>query len=220
MITRCVYSAGLSLLFFAELALANPVRDCPRIVSNIERLACFDEAAGTPARVALPAPRQTGAGPEHDAPGVLSVMANEAARAPGDLTFRLSVHDEGGRAQQRLVISAPAIVSTEPRPYLAISCVQSISRLQLITGQTIDANWVAVQLQGERGSTIATPWQVMENGQLLDAGRGLPAIEQIKKLIGAHRIQVVSDHPVVDGLLFDAQGLDALIDQARKTCRW
>lgn len=63
-------------------------------------------------------------------------------------------------------------------------------------------------------------WQVTENGQVLDAGRGLPGIEQIKPLIGARRIQVESDNPAVDGLIFDAQGLDPLIDEARKTCRW
>ena len=60
----------------------------------------------------------------------------------------------------------------------------------------------------------------MENGQVLDAGRGLPAIEQIKQLIGAQRIEVVSDHNEVDGLIFDAQGLDPLIRQVRSTCRW
>ena len=220
MITRCVYGAGFSLLIVAELALAKPARDCPQIVSNVERLACFDEAAGTPARMTRQEPGRAWSAPEYDIPSVFSVMASEATRAPDDLTFHLSVRDEGARAQQRLLITAPAIASVEPRPYLAISCVQSISRLQLVTGQPIDANWVKVQLQGARGSTSATPWQVMENGQLLDAGRGLPAIEQIKKLIGAHRIQVISDHPVVDGLTFDAQGLDLLIDHARQSCRW
>ncbi|MOA41014.1 hypothetical protein D3C78_1629380 [compost metagenome] len=55
---------------------------------------------------------------------------------------------------------------------------------------------------------------------MLDAGRGLPAIEQIRKLIGAQRIEVVSDYGEVDGLTFDAQGLDPLISRARSTCRW
>ncbi len=72
----------------------------------------------------------------------------------------------------------------------------------------------------ERGVMPETSWQVMENGQVLDAGRGLPAIEQIRKLIGAQRIEVVSEHGEVDGLTFDAQSLDPLISQARSTCRW
>jgi len=141
-------------------------------------------------------------------------MTHEAGRAPDDLTFRLRSDDAG------LMISAPAIASVAPHPYLVISCVQSISRLQLVTAQPINAGRVMIQLQGGRGATVPTPWQVTENGQVLDAGRGLPGIGQIKQLIGAHRIQVKSDHPSVEGLVFDAQGLDPLIDEARKTCRW
>ncbi|MFJ4067190.1 type VI secretion system-associated protein VasI [Pseudomonas sp. NPDC089996] len=217
MIPRSAYAAGISLLLVLQPALAGAVRDCPGVVSNLERLACFDEAAGTPVQ----APRRAWSAPEQQAPSVSRVMANEAGRPVDDLAFRLgNPHDEASAAQPWLVISAPAIASADPRSYLVISCIQNISRLQLITGQPIDANRVKVQLQGARGASKATAWQVMENGQVLDAGRGLPAIEQIKRLIGAHRVQVVSDDPGIDGLTFDAQGLDPLIDQARKTCRW
>ncbi|MDH4552150.1 type VI secretion system-associated protein TagO [Pseudomonas sp. BN607] len=211
------YSCGalLSLMFCLPPALASPVRDCPRIMSNVARLACFDEAANTPAHAT---PRQWSA-PEQDAPSVLRVLANESARKPDDLTFLASAREAEGRLQG-LVISAPAIASTEPRAYLAISCIQSISRLQLITARPLDARRVQVQLQGMEVSTAATPWQVMENGRVLDAGRGLPAIEQIKKLLGTRRIQLFSDHPEVDGLMFDAQGLDVLIGRVRSACRW
>ncbi|RCL28541.1 type VI secretion system-associated protein TagO [Pseudomonas sp. AFG_SD02_1510_Pfu_092] len=184
-------------------------------MSNVARLACFDQAANTPAYVT----QQQWSAPEQAAPSVLRVMANESARKPDDLTFLASAGEDDWRLQG-LVISAPAIASAEPRPYLAISCIESISRLQLITARPLDARWVKVQLQGERASTVATPWQVMENGQVLDAGRGLPAIEQIKQLIGAQRIQLRSDNPAVDSLTFDAQGLDLLISKARSTCRW
>ena len=92
--------------------------------------------------------------------------------------------------------------------------------LAAFMGKHINTGWVTVRLRGDGGSTNETPWKVMENGQVLDAGRGLPAIEQIKKLIGAHRIEVTSNHSEVDGLTFDAQGLDPLIRQARSTCRW
>ncbi|WP_087500842.1 type VI secretion system-associated protein VasI [Pseudomonas sp. SID14000] len=215
MIARYSCSTVLSLIFCLPPALASPVRDCPGIVSNVERLACFDEAAKTPAYVIK---RQWSA-PEQGAASVLRVMANEAAREPDDLTFIAST-DEGDLRMHGLVISAPAIASAEPRPYLAISCVEGISRLQFISARPLDARWVRVQLQGMRGATVARPWQVMENGQVLDAGRGLPAIEQIKKLIGAQRIRLLSDKPEVDGLMFDAQGLDPLISKARSTCRW
>ncbi|MGS8280300.1 type VI secretion system-associated protein VasI [Pseudomonas aeruginosa] len=210
MIIRYAGGLGVSLLFLLMPALTRASQDCPRIVSNIERLACFDQAAGTPGFT----PQRQWSAQELEAPTVRRVLIHETGRAPEDLMFRLR-SEEGG-----LLISAPAIASVAPHPYLIISCVQSISRLQLVTAQPVDASRVQVQLRGERGATAPTPWQVMENGQVLDAGRGLPGIEQIKQLIGAHRIHVESDNPAVDGLVFDAQGLDPLIDEARKTCRW
>ncbi|MPT01007.1 MAG: type VI secretion system-associated protein TagO, partial [Pseudomonas sp.] len=151
-------------------ALTRASQDCPRIVSNIERLACFDQAAGTPGFT----PQRQWSAQELEAPTVRRVLIHETGRAPEDLMFRLR-SEEGG-----LLISAPAIASVAPHPYLIISCVQNISRLQLVTAQPVDASRVQVQLRGERGATAPTPWQVMENGQVLDAGRGLPGIEQIK----------------------------------------
>lgn len=206
--TMCGVSLSLILVSLPIPGYAHT--DCPRIVSNVERLACFDSAAGTPAHAV---PAQWSA-PEQDSPTVRRVLAHEAGRGPDDLTFRLTPEPEG------LTISAPAIASAAPHPYLVISCLQNISRLQLVAALPIDAGRVTVRLHGARGATAATPWQVTENGQVLDAGRGLPGIEQIKQLLGAHRIEVQSDNAAVDGLVFDAQGLDPLIEEARKTCRW
>ncbi|EJT84605.1 hypothetical protein PPS11_19829 [Pseudomonas putida S11] len=86
--------------------------------------------------------------PEQDSPTLRRVMSHEAGRSPEELTFRLEKGDDG------LMISAPAIASVAPHPYLVISCVQNISRLQLVTAQPIDAGRVMVRLQGERGSTL------------------------------------------------------------------
>jgi type VI secretion system protein VasI len=216
MIIRCACGAGFLLLLCLQPALASRTQDCPGIVSNIERLACFDRAAGTPAH----ATKKPWSAPELEAPSVMRVMANEAARTADDLTFRGGDLSESSGGAPELVITAPAIASGNEHAYLAISCIHNISRLQLIAKKPIETGWVTVRLKGDGWSTNETPWQVMENGQVLDAGRGLPAIEQIKKLIGAHRIQVVSDHPEVDGLMFDAQGVGPLISQARRTCRW
>ncbi|WP_296231150.1 type VI secretion system-associated protein VasI [Pseudomonas sp. UBA4617] len=216
MISRRACYAGVSLLFCMQPVLAGLDRECPRIVSDIERLACFDRAAGTPAHVSS----RSWSAQEQEAPTVMRVMANEASRAADDLTFRIGSGSEAGSATAGLMISAPAIASTSEGPYLAISCIQKISRLQLITTRPVDASWVTVRLTSEGGATRNTPWRVMENGQVLDGGRGLPAIEQIRQLIGAHRIVVASDRSEVDGLVFDAQGLGPLIEQARGACRW
>lgn len=211
---RCLaknaYGVGFLLILGGMPIPVYSDQDCSRIVSNVERLACFDESAGTPAHLVA----VHWSAPEQDSPTVRRVLTHETGRNSDDLTFRLTREDEG------LTISAPAVASAVPHPYLVISCLQNISRLQLIAAQPVDAGRVAMRLLGERGATALTPWQVTENGQVLDAGRGLPGIGQIKQLIGAHRIQVQSDNPSIDGLVFDAQGLDPLIDEARKLCRW
>lgn len=150
----------------------------------------------------------------------MRVMTNEVGRGPEDLTFRLGNLGGVADAEEELVISAPAIASVGERSYLAISCIQNISRLQLITNRPVEASRVNVRIKGQGWSTSETAWQVRENGQVLDAGRGIPAIEQIKQMIGAQRIEVVSGHRAVDGLAFDAEGLDALISQVRRSCRW
>lgn len=194
------------------------MRDCTGIVSRMERLACFDEAAGT--RLLEPVAKVHELNPLPGAPSVARIAMSENQREQDDFGFRVNVQSEGPRDGGYLVISAPAIAAVAPRPYLAISCIQNISRLQLITARPIEGNRVSLQLRTEHRATGALPWQVLENGQLLDAGRGLHAIEQIKQLIGARRIHIGSDHPALDGLTFDATGLDPLIEQARKACRW
>jgi len=209
-LAKNAYGVGFLLILGGMPIPVYSDQDCSRIVSNVERLACFDESAGTPAHLVA----VHWSAPEQDSPTVRRVLTHEAGRNSDDLTFRLTREDEG------LTISAPAVASAVPHPYLVISCLQNISRLQLIAAQPVDAGRVAMRLLGERGATALTPWQVTENGQVLDAGRGLPGIGQIKQLIGAHRIQVQSDNPSIDGLVFDAQGLDPLIDEARKLCRW
>jgi len=209
-LAKNAYGVGFFLILGGMPIPVYSDQDCSRIVSNVERLACFDESAGTPAHLVA----VHWSAPEQDSPTVRRVLTHEAGRNSDDLTFRLTREDEG------LTISAPAVASAVPHPYLVISCLQNISRLQLIAAQPVDAGRVAMRLLGERGATALTPWQVTENGQVLDAGRGLPGIGQIKQLIGAHRIQVQSDNPSIDGLVFDAQGLDPLIDEARKLCRW
>ena len=163
---RCLaknaYGVGFLLILGGMPIPVYSDQDCSRIVSNVERLACFDESAGTPAHLVA----VHWSAPEQDSPTVRRVLTHEAGRNSDDLTFRLTREDEG------LTISAPAVASAVPHPYLVISCLQNISRLQLIAAQPVDAGRVATRLLGERGATALTPWQVTENGQMREAGRG------------------------------------------------
>lgn len=65
------------------------------------------------------------------------------------------------------------------------------------------------------------PWQVLEDGTVIDAGRGLVAIEQLRGLVGAgSRLRMESDYAAFADLAFDATGLHALMRRQREACHW
>ncbi|WP_176470461.1 MULTISPECIES: type VI secretion system-associated protein VasI [Pseudomonas] len=196
-------------------------QDCTAIVSPLKRLACFDEAAGTPpgpAPVLAPASR-TGV-----LPAVVDlVQRNEQRRAADDFRFLASLWPEtDDDRRQRMIISAPALGVPPPRPYLAISCESSISRVQLVLDDPPGPNRIRIQLFKD-GQPVADayPWQVLDDaGLVVDAGRGLQAIALLRRMGGGQRLSVKSDYSPLDGLVFDAQGLGELIEQERQLCRW
>ena len=199
-------------------AMPTPARDCTLIASNLERLACFDSAAGTPVVVApvLPGPFTKPQG----APVFSWVQANESVRQPDEMEFLMSLTQPhaGG---EHVIISAPALGTLAPHPYLAISCESNISRLQLLTAKPLRRGSVAVQLFVDAQAVSSRrQWRVMEEGRLVEAGRGLPAVEIIKRLGAGKRIEIRSDHPDLHGLAFDGQGLQAMIDVERRACHW
>ena len=201
------------------MAVPNAALDCTNIVSALERLACFDEAAGTPLRatpvIARPAEQAL-------SPVITLLQANERQRQAKDIGFVMSIDTEyPGMPQQRVMISAPAMGPHESRPYLAISCQSNISRLQFLMGQPLRRNRAKVELLVD-GQSVAMKrqWQVLENGWVIDAGRGLPAVDLIKRLGSGTRIDVRSDEPQLDGLAFNAEGLAPLIEEERKACHW
>jgi len=200
-------------------------RDCTAIVSPLERLACFDHTAGTPPRPiaqeqksALPEPASTSSIPDV----VELVRRSEAKRANDQTGLRVLSEPDGTPGQTRVVISVPALGGTEPRPYLAISCLQNISRLQLITAQPVVVNRATIRLMVD-GQPVAAarPWQVLEDGTVTDAGRGLVAIELLRPLTRpAQRLEVESDQAPFDRLAFDVSALHEALAEQRRACHW
>lgn len=199
-------------------------RDCTVIVSAVERLACFDAAAGTPPTPAAKPPAPQIAPPAATrVPDIVSLVRRNESRRKSEQTGMLLLRVEDALpGQSKVVISAPAVGGAEPRPLLAISCLQNISRLQLLTAQPLDVNRVSIRMLVD-GRPISTsrPWQVLEDGTVTDAGRGLVAIEQLRHLTRpAQQLQLESDHAPFDGLSFDASALHDLMGQQREACHW
>lgn len=209
-----------------EVAAAR--RDCTAVVSPIERLACFDAAAGTPptaitsgrtvAPSLAPPPNPPARVPEI----VPLVRRNETRRQAEQTSMLLLRVADALPGQSSIVISAPALSGAEPRTLLAISCLQNISRLQLLTAHPLDVNRVTIRLLLDgRPISPSRPWQVLEDGTITDAGRGLVAIEQLRHLTRpAQQLRLESDHALFDGLSFDVTALQSMMVQQREACHW
>ncbi|WP_191578863.1 type VI secretion system-associated protein VasI [Achromobacter insolitus] len=214
-------------------------RSCRTIVSAIERLACFDAEAGTPPvpaaqmatpSTAAPASAASTAAVSTAAPSAMVrvpdivglVQRNESRRKPDHAGVLLLRVGDAIPGQDKVVISAPALAGSEPRPLLAISCLQNISRLQLITAEPLDVSRVSIRvLLDGRPISDRRPWQVVEDGTVTDAGRGLVAIEQLRHLTRAsQQMQLESDHAAFHGRSFDTAALHELMAQQREACHW
>jgi type VI secretion system protein VasI len=203
---------------------------CTVVRDPADRLACFDRAAGMPDAVvaAAAAPRSAAAqrvpadSSAEALPPIMDLIGQtEAGRDSGD--HRARARDfgaEGTEGHHRYLISAPAL-DASTRAWLAIGCIEAISRLQLVMAEPIaDAQArIGLSLDG-RGVSAEQRWQVLSQGRVIDAGRGLVAIETLRRIGNAERLRVTSDVAALDGLTFDATGLQARIGEQRKACRW
>lgn len=207
-------------------ASAAQTPDCTRIVSPVQRLACFDAVAGTPIPLPTKVTTSSKAVSTEDsaaaAPLIVQlVQRNEATRKKEVQGFLLSRSRDDASDAAQIVISAPALGSVAPRPFMAISCLSGITRLQFITTQSIPRNRLRVRLLMD-GKPVAeaAAWLVLDVGNIADAGRGLVAIDTLKQMSSGNRLQTESDYAPLDGLIFDASGLHELIALQREACHW
>lgn len=209
--------------------------DCTTIVSPQERLACFDAKAGTPPpptsapsatlQAKAPATQPTPAVAPASAkrPDITALVeANEAKRRANDTGLLLTRAPDKLPGQDTVVISARALGDSTPGATLAISCLQNISRLQLLTTGALPFNRANLRLLLDgRPVSASQPWQVLDDGTVTDAGRGLVAIEQLRHLARpAQRLQIESDQPPFDGLVFDVSRLHEQLVHQREACHW
>jgi len=226
----CMASVLVAVSCHAAAAPRQTDADCTGIVSDIERLSCFDATAGTPpSRPAAPSsPPPAPAASVRAAPGRPAALdpgalirLNETARQDQRRAFLLSRSDDREPGQTRVVISAPALDAADRPVYLAISCISNISRLQLLLPAPAPRNQMRVRLFiDDTPLAAARTWQVVGEGDLVDAGRGLVAIDLLRRFVSGGRLRVESDHAPLNGLMFNADGLRELVAQQREACHW
>lgn len=197
---------GLLPLLLATSSAVAPLdmvswQACRREPSPLIRLACYD-ALGNGVT-------QTSEGGAPKSSAWQAIWAQEQARTPDSPPFLLQQDEGRGSA----TLTRPALREAT----LAIGCVDSITHIRL----RLDSPWagetVQVELDGQPSSSDQN-WFIRDQGLLLEYGRGLPAIEELKRWIGHRELQVRADNGAL--LRVDLSGLKEALLPVRQQCRW
>ncbi|MCF6204768.1 MAG: type VI secretion system-associated protein TagO [Methylococcaceae bacterium] len=220
---------SLFLVFLAISKLAwgenqQPIKNpkkCTEIKSSLERLTCFDQYFETPIKIAKKKDRSN---PIITRQLKIMQMAMRVEEGRNDGTsglLREEIVEHESADQQRIILTTPAIGSHPPRPLLMISCINNITRLQIGLHTSISRGRVNVAL-GLKNRTQQTDysWRVLGNGQIIDAGHGIPSINLLKTMIGHTRVFIHSEDMSLEGLTFDITGFTHYIKSFRIACHW
>lgn len=197
----------------AQMDVPMGVEVCTQISSRLERLACFDRLFSTPVSATNSAvPSATGTVPAE----YKLALASEERRQTG-VDF-IPGHEAG--ATRKLWLTAPAIGALPPRPVLMLSCIDDISRVELMLPQKLSEGWIQLELRIQDGGEKTQRWMSDDSGHVLRSGRGLPAIRAMKAMLGGEMIELRAPNENINGLQFDGRNLAEKLEPLRKQCRW
>lgn len=183
----------------SEPAAGQPhaITTCYRLLSPLVRLACYDQQV----RNLESEVRQHKPTIPLGDPKVASQASPLTASA-----FELDIQPNTLSLQQRI-----------PGARLRIRCQQRITHLSVHLDQPLPvAASAPVLLLDEQPYPVH--WFLRQQRQVLESGRGLPAIAQLKSWLGAEQVQFKLDP--APSLLFDLRGLSAAIAPLRRECHW
>lgn len=136
-----------------------------------------------------------------------------------DSTDFLVTQSEGNISPE-VIITTPALGAMPPRPVLVFSCLDNITRMQIITFEPISSSNRAITLKTNTGAKFESHWFIRDNGYLLENSRGLPGIAQIQKLFNAETLHIESENAALNGLSFNVKNLSQEMSPLRQACRW
>ncbi|EAQ66623.1 hypothetical protein MED121_11885 [Marinomonas sp. MED121] len=191
--------------------------ECSLVASRLTRLSCFDEVFGTK----LDVEKQAVVTLPITARAIQSEIDREA-----DLGFKLT-YGTAPEVANSVWVTSPAMVNLEQvekldnkikTPILMLSCLESISRVELVLPEKLQDPRVKISIFGDRNDTQT--WVSDEDGLVLRTGRGVPAIRAMKAIISARSLVLRSNSPVIDGLRFDSLNLASNMKPIREKCDW
>ncbi|GAB7216578.1 MULTISPECIES: type VI secretion system-associated protein VasI [Dickeya] len=161
---------------------------CRNETSPQVRLACYDALGRESARANDPSSAMN-----HGGTGENAFRLNREA-ANGDITLTRTLADGNT---------------------LVISCASSITHLRLTLSQPWSGDNVTSQLDG---ASAPDNWFVRNRGTLLEFGRGLPAIDALKRWVGHQELVLNGEQNQM--LRIDLTGLGDALTPLRQQCRW
>ena len=199
---------------YAQPQQLNDAKACVDIKSKLERLYCFDNAFMTPL---LPDDSK-----DYDTKDLAQVRVAEWVRATtnevkrtGETHFLLS-HEEDN--PNNVWLTATGIGALPPRPILMLSCIDEISRVELVLSEPFDEGSIRVGVNTP--ARLGQLWLSDDAGLIFRTGRGIPAIHVMKQMLSGDGFTLSSDNAVINDLQFDSKGLKQSIKPLQKACRW
>lgn len=187
----------------------NLLMQCTREESALTRLECYDNILRPNM---MPS---TNNGTQQRSSIWHWIVEQEDRRTENTTELIIDTFDDG----ERVLLTTPAIGHQPPRPILAFSCIDNITRMQIVLFNPMNYKNTKVQLVTDN-DVINANWFVRENGFIFESSRGLLGIEQIKRILSAQSLTLKSDEPMLNGLVFNLTTLDTAIKPLRTACHW
>ncbi|WP_407334003.1 type VI secretion system-associated protein VasI [Enterovibrio sp. 27052020O] len=192
-------------------------KTCVGISGRLERLACFDQVFDTPL-MKMPETTFKVMKPE----AWLRATASESQRDEDNRSGFVLRYINDQEPKAGMWMTATALPDRGQKiadmPILMFSCIDNISRVELVLQTVTSAGKAEVTTSANYG--VTQRWLSDDTGSIMRAGRGLPAIDVMKALMSGPRAVVRSDLDEIGNLTFDTAELEQTIGPMRQTCRW
>lgn len=189
----------------AEDVSSSEILKCTQETNNFRRLICYDHLFRTS---------------DSSTPALTTEEASD--RTPANV--RLGKMDAQGfynYTRQGSVVDDYFVGKTDTSGgyYLLISCQADITRLQLFSlNRQFPHSFEDIDVRSPQGLLFSGRWQRLNNSKILDIGRGLYAIANIKKLIRADTEATFSVNS--QAIHFSLKGLGERTRMMSKACQW
>jgi len=202
------------LLLSASLCYAQPQRlddaqSCVKMTSKLERLYCFDRIFSTPLLVGSSKEKIT----EHAV--VRTRALDNEQRRTSETHF---LQGQKANNPDNIWLTASAIGALPPRPILMLSCIDGISRVELVLADYVEKNSVLIAIN--KSLKAGQHWISDDSGFVFRSGRGVPSIKRMQEMLAGESFTLHSDLEQFNDLQFDAQGLRQALKPLRNVCGW